>query len=207
MDNGSLTEEENAILNSYYAFMPDEITAPLKDKAVGSKNYVPIGSWYNIPEAWRGKEQCFPMLVDTIVAKYEENLLQEFLDEAGLFGYDPRFLTILDYVSHISEKQRQILFDLILDSLAVFRKKSIRERTSLSDFHLTDLKGEAVTVYSVAESKDAAFMTTFFLDMLLSANLNALPSARPLLFVIDDFEMLPKIKMIKNLMNIGIKLV
>lgn len=77
----------------------------------------------------------------------------------------------------------------------VFRKNSVRERTSSSDLILSDLRKEPgiKTVYTVADNRPAAFMTRFFTDMLIKTSLVAAQEeVLPLLFVFDDFEILPK---------------
>lgn len=56
-----------------------------------------------------------------------------------------------------------MIFAVMLEPLMVFRKNSVRERTSSSDLILSDLRKEPgiKTVYTVADNRPAAFMTRF----------------------------------------------
>lgn len=227
IDNGKLSEKDKDLLLSYYSFMPKDVVgkviSDLKANRLTEENYVPVGSWYNVPELWCGKELCLPMIVDTLLHKFcavkeiDESkivwrgMLDEFATEAALFGYNPQFLPVFDYVYNMSRKQRWVVFSVIMDSLAMFRKPSIRERTSFSDFSVHNVRGmrdeetgemRLVTVYSGAYTKESAFMTSFFVDMLMGANLNWKNNNMPLMFVFDDFELLPRMNMLGDLLNV-----
>ncbi|MDD4555911.1 MAG: type IV secretory system conjugative DNA transfer family protein [Alphaproteobacteria bacterium] len=229
LENGRLTSDDRDLLKDYYLFMPEELTQEvLKFLDAGHltiDNYLPIGSWYGIPELWRGKEICFAMIVDTLLyiycdANLDDNvemavwkeMLQEFRQEALLFGYNWQYFGVIDNLIHFTPRQRKVIFGIILDALSSFRKKSVRERTSLSDFNLSSIRGmineetgerELVSVYSSAGKKSSAFMTELLVDMLLGININLKPSLTetPIMFVLDDFEVLPKFKLLNESMG------
>lgn len=214
LDNGKLSAEDKDILLSYYALMPEEYSAPAIDNLQNNRltidNYLPVGSWENIPPAWQGKEFCFAMMVDCLIERYytirqEEagraygrwkTMLGSFIREAAFFGYHPRANQVMQHLYYLTKKQRKMIFAVMLEPLMVFRKNSVRERTSSSDLILSDMRKEPgiKTVYTVADNRPAAFMTRFFTDMLIKTSLVAAQEEEvsPLLFVFDDFEILPK---------------
>lgn len=101
----------------------------------------------------------------------------------------------MQHLYYLTKKQRKMIFAVMLEPLMVFRKNSVRERTSSSDLILSDMRKEPgiKTVYTVADNRPAAFMTRFFTDMLIKTSLVAAQEeVPPLLFVFDDFEILPK---------------
>lgn len=228
LSNGhELTDEEKTILYSYYHYMPldetEEAIHNIEDNNINFDNFLPVGSWYNIPEQWQGRDLSLSMIVDTLVYRYcssnskddnsalWKNMLNEYMTEATFFGYNPKFISVFEYLDHLSKKQRWVVFSIILDALSIFRKPSIRERTSLSDFTVHDVRGvvngetgvkEHVTVYSGAYTKESAFMTSFFMDMILVANLQSKNNSSPLLFVLDDFELMPRLTMLEDLLSV-----
>lgn len=223
-----LIADDKELLREYYLYMPEEINAEalknLKNDTLNVDNYLPVGSWYNIPDLWQGKEVCFAMIVDTLIYIYcdadmenEEvavwkEMLLDFVKEGQLFGYHQKYLSVFDNLIHLTIRQRRVIFGIILEALASFRKISIRERTSLSDFNLSHIRGvvneetgemEPVTVYSSVLTKHSGFMTVMLVDMLLGANLNLKPSFKEnsLFFLFDDFEILPRFKLLNEAMG------
>ena len=213
LNHGRLNAEDRDILLSYYAMMPKEYATAaienLQNNRLTIDNYLPIGSWENIPPTWQGKEFCFAMMVDCLIERYytirqEEagraygrwkTMLGNFIREAELFGYHPRANQVMQHLYYLTKKQRKMIFAVMLEPLMVFRKNSVRERTSSSDLILSDLQKSGIkTVYAVSDNRPAAFMTRFFIDMLIKTCLGQTQKASslPLLFVFDDFEILPK---------------
>ena len=219
LDKGKLSPEDKDVLLSYYALMPRKYTESainhLNEGTLNIDNYLPIGSWNNVPAVWQGKEFCLSMFADCLIQRYfmiMQNddpekvggwkiLLGELLNEAAFFGYNSRALQVMQHLYYLSRKQRKIIFTLMLAPLSVFRKNSVRERTSLSDISLNQVRGmvsrdgklRPVTLYTVADSRSSAFMVKFFVDMLIEKNLRESENKEaPLLFVMDDFERLPK---------------
>ena len=193
----------------------------LRDGTLTLDNYLPIGSWENVPELWRGKEFCLPMFADCLMLRYfaitQEDqekaavggfkiMLGEFIREARLFGYDKRAVMIMQQLYYLTRRQRRIIFTMMLSPLMVFRKSNIRERTSLSDFTLAQMRGvhydeqwHVTTVYSVADAvKTSSVMSRFLFDMLIAYHLSHKKGEGhfPISFVLDDFERLPKLSML-----------
>lgn len=225
LDHKILDDEESKILYSYYNFMDTHLASAamdnLKNGKLTDKNFLPIGSWYGVPEEWHGKELCFAMIIDTMIQKYcfsskDDNeqyawrdMLNEFIEESFLFAYPQKKFQVFKYLMHLSIKQRKIVFSIILEALTVFRRKSVRERTSLSDFKLRDARGiidaetgkrSLVSVYTASRSENSVFMTSFFVDVLLAMNIHIDEEKTkvPVLFVLDDFESLPKFKLLSQ---------
>lgn len=220
LDNGKLRNEDKDILLSYYALMPPAYARPaikhLNEGTLNVDNYLPIGSWDNIPNLWQGKEFCFAMLNDCLIQRFytvrneEENkemgrwkkMLYGFIKESEFFGYHPRANQVLQHLFYLTKKQRKIIFSMMLEPLSAFRKNSVRERTSMSDLSFAEVRGnrqsdgsfDVTTVYMVADNKHSSLMTRFFTDMIINANLENHRSMAPLplMFVMDDFEILPK---------------
>lgn len=221
LDNGKLKNEDKDILLSYYALMPPSYAEPaiknLNDGTLNIDNYLPIGSWDNIPGLWQGKEFCFAMLNDCLIQRFytvrneDENqemgrwkkMLNGFLKEAEFFGYHPRAIRVMQHLFYLTKKQRKIIFAMMLEPLSAFRKSSIRERTSMSDLSFAEIRGkrnsdsgsfDVTTVYTVADNRQSSLLTRFFVDMIINANLENYHNMAPLplLFVMDDFEILPK---------------
>lgn len=222
IDKSHLTNEDKDILLSYYALMPkDYATEAIKNLEHGKlnlDNYLPIGSWQGIAKDWRGKELSLPMIADNIIQRYfmakqnSENdgndgwkfMLDNFLAEAQFFGYHHRSIKVLQHLSYLSKKQRSIVASVIIKPMSVFRNPSIRERTSLSDFNLSQSRGikransddwDVVTIYCSAGSRTSQFMSRLMMEMLISNNISNQTSRGPfpILFVLDNFERIPKI--------------
>jgi len=225
LENGKIAKADRALLESYYQSMdyPEAVqaVAALREGKLNVENYLPVGSWENVPELWRGKEFCLPMFVDCLMLRYfvimqsdEEKaaaggfkiMLGEFMEEARIFGYNTEAIQTLQRLYDMSRRQRRIIFTMLMSPLAVFRKSSIRQRTSLSDFSLKQLRGikegnewKVTTLYTMADAvKSSGIMSRFLLDMLIGVNLRRYPESGPfpLGIVLDDFERLPKLQML-----------
>lgn len=224
-----LTDEDKQLLHSYYMFMPESLSKKaielLQSGNLNVQNYLPIGSWYNIPPSWQGKEFCFPMLADILIHRYcsvkhdgvsdniylWRDMLEEFMEEVALFNYGFDSASVFEYVITMTRQQRWLVFSMIMDVLNVFCKKSIRERTSLSDIKTKDILGGAdknlaknkpISLYLVADTKESAFMTKFFLEVLFVVMLNNQKNDASTLVVLDDFELMPKVRMLSNLLAV-----
>lgn len=227
LEKGKITKSDRELLESYYLCMNRDVAEQaLKDLREGKltlENYLPVGSWENVPELWRGKEFCLPMFADCLMLRYfaitQEDqekaavggfkiMLGEFIKEARLFGYDARAIQIMQQLYYLTRRQRRIIFTMMLSPLMVFRKSNIRERTSLSDFTLAQMRGRkhdeqwrVTTVYSVADAvKSSSVMSRFLFDMLIAYHLTLKKSDEhfPISFVLDDFERLPKLSMLTD---------
>ena len=227
LEKGKLSNEDRDILLSYYAVMPEQYSKPaiehLNNGSLTIENYLPVGSWDNIPAVWQGREFCFPMFTDCLIQRYYaimkdddgyeyggwKIMLNGFIREAEFFGYHPRAIQVMRHLFYLTRKQRQIIFTMLLEPLSVFRKNSVRERTVSSDLSFGDVRGirnpqtgkwQVSTIYSIAENRHSSFLTKFFTDMIIGTNLkmSAEEAPFPLLFVLDDFELLPKFDLLNE---------
>lgn len=217
LDNGHFEDEDKAILLSYYASMPERYTASaiaeLNNDATTEETYFPVGSWDGIPAVWKGKELCLAMITDCLIQKYfliknsgEHDgwrmVVDGFLRETLLFGYSAKVVQGFEEILRLERTQRNILFMSLLEPLSIFRKENIRERTSSSDYSLKFGRGmrnndgdwKVSTTYLVADNPESRFMTRLMADMLIERNMEKHKSAyrNPLLFVMDDLELLPR---------------
>lgn len=231
LEKGRVPKDDKDLLLSYYVGMPNEISAPaikaLRNGNLDLEGYLPVGSWDNIPDVWKGKELCLGMLADCLIQRYfmitgEEDkqardgwkiMLGQFLKEASIFNYHPRAVHIMQQLYYLTRNQRKIVFTMLMAPLTVFRKSNIRERTSLSDFSLRELRayeenGErrVTTLYLTADAvKSSGFMSRLMIDMLIGIN-TALPQKNPvypLAIVCDDFEQLPKFSRLSDALMKG----
>ena len=219
MEKSRLSNEDKALLLSYYADMPESYGAEaiknLEQNKLTHENYLPVGSWDGIPEAWQGKELCLAMFVDFLLRRYFELsteaknrdiggwkiVLESLSAEAELFAYSQKARAVLRQISYLSRKQRSIIFPMMLKPLSMFRSGSLRERTSSSDFYSKDVFGVVnaegkkvpVTVYIVAAGKKTKFVSRFMIDVLLYLQLKKEPQKGecPLLYVFDDLAEIP----------------
>ena len=228
-EKGSVFREDRELLLSYYALMPEKVSQKViawtKTNKLNWDNYLPVGSWGGIPEEWQGREMCLPMFADFLIQRYFliaqeltadddvwKLLLEEFLEEAALFGYPQRVKHELRQIFYLSKQQRNIVFPMILKPLTVFRNKVIRERTSVSDFYLRYVRGvknqygnwQVSTIYNVYNQD---YMSRFFVDMLIEDALVVHRSAGefPLLVVMDDLAKLPKYSALDDGLNGGLE--
>lgn len=215
MEKGSVFREDRELLLSYYMLMPEKLSVPMvemvKSNQLSYDSYLPVGSWGGVPDEWQGREMCLPMFTDFLIQRYflilKNNpgqdawkiLLEEFLTEADLFGYNQRASQKLRQLFYLSKKQRNIVFPMLLKPLTNFRNKTVRDRTCVSDFYLRQSRGikspqgnwQVSTVYNVYNND---FMSRFFVDMLVEDSLvvHRNSGGYPLLFVLDDMAKLPK---------------
>lgn len=221
LEKGRLGKEDRDILLSYYASMSKKYSLPaIKNMELGRldmDNYLPIGSWEGVPRAWQGKEISFPMFSDWLIQSYFavkaaaddsdvdgwKTVIGRWIEEAEFFGYDKKISELLQQLFYLSRKQRSIIFPMLINPLSVFRNSSIRERTSSSDFCISQSRGiknpengewEVVTIYNISGNKSVDFVGKMFMDMLIDANIVPQKGSGPfpLLFVIDDIEQQPR---------------
>lgn len=218
LKKGAFSADEEKILLSYYASMDQRYAAAaienVTNKTTGEENYLPVGSWNGVPESWQGKELCLPMITDCLLQKYLKmresrpddvwaDICTEYKNEALLFGYGGRIVSMFDDILAMKRKARNLLFAGLLAPLEIFQNQAIRERTSSSDFSLKYIRGmrqevsgewQLSTTYLTAGSREAAFMTRLMLDMLIERNLekHKSTSRNVLAVVIDDLEQMPK---------------
>ncbi len=217
-----LSENDKQILNSYYQNMPERYVAKIKKQikthSITIKNYVPIGSWAGIKEAWRGRELSLPMIADTLYqdyydaeadneAKIVQNILYRYMEEANLFAYDFDYRKYFAEVFNMSELQSKVLFGKILQALAVFKQQSIRERLSDNDYCMADMSkksDEKITVYNITKSKNAKIIGRIFTDLQMMYCIYARGEQdQSSVFVLDDVVLLPKLNFLTEALMRG----
>ncbi|MBO7644926.1 MAG: type IV secretory system conjugative DNA transfer family protein [Alphaproteobacteria bacterium] len=169
INNGTFNKDDANILGDYYLSMMNDPNAYaayslLKKGELNAMNYVHVGTWTNIPDAWRGKEASLSMILDWVtssqvaiaeqmaerrrqgdqmvmMADPMKDLLLKAVEEARRFSYAHRSISELTQLANTPEKERGSILSTMMEGLAIFRNAAVRNRTSHSDFHFADLRG------------------------------------------------------------------
>jgi len=169
LNNGSFNSDDAAVLGDYYLSMMNDPNAyaaysMLQRGELNTTNYVHVGTWANIPDAWRGREASFAMILDwltssqvAIAEQMEErrrqgdqmvmmadpmkDLLLNAVEEARRYAYANRAVAELTQLANTPDKERGSILSTMMEGLAIFRNAAVRNRTSHSDFHFADLRG------------------------------------------------------------------
>ncbi|MDE5615823.1 MAG: type IV secretory system conjugative DNA transfer family protein [Alphaproteobacteria bacterium] len=241
--SGTFDAEDAAVLGDYYLSMihdPNAYAAHamLQKGELNAMNYVHIGTWDNIPDAWRGKEASLSMILDWLnasqirIAQDLENrrrqgdqmvmmadpmkdLLQAAVDEARQYAYSHRAILEFTQLANTPDKERGSIFSTALQGLAIFRNAAVRNRTSHSDFHFSDMRGlldprdgkiKPVTVYLSINMVDAEALnpiTGIFIELMSSYLLANAPEQvhdghklgpYPVLFLLDEMPKMQKLQ-------------
>lgn len=221
LEKNSLKKEEREALLSYYLLMPRQCTEKAIEKLKRSpdfspEDYVPVGSWEGIPDSWKGKDLCLGMLTDWLLQNYLTSKdggersdwrkwLETLMVEAGLFNYGNNIIRGLEQFLYLSRQQRQIVFVCMVKPLKSFINQIIREKTGINDFDVSEFRGiknsetgrtEPVTVYVVANTKSAKFVSRMFMELVLEQGVieGRAKGAFPLLVVLDDIGQMLKVR-------------
>jgi len=169
INSGSFNNDDASILGDYYLSMMNDPNAYaayslLQRGELNTMNYVHVGSWALIPDAWHGKEASLSMILDwitssqvniaeqmeerrrqgdqmTMMADPMKDLLLNAVEEARRFAYAHRAVAELTQLANTPERERGSILSTMVEGLAIFRNAAIRNRTSHSDFHFADLRG------------------------------------------------------------------
>lgn len=169
LNNGTFTSDDAALLGDYYLSMMNDPNAYaayslLQRGELNTTNYVHVGTWNRIPDAWHGKEASLSMILDwltssqvAIAEQMEErrrqgdqmvmmadpmkDLLLDAVEEARRYAYANRAVSELTQLANTPEKERGSILSTMIEGLAIFRNAAVRNRTSHSDFHFADLRG------------------------------------------------------------------
>lgn len=167
--SGTFNAEDAAVLGDYYLSMINDpnayaALALLQRGELNAMNYVHVGTWNGIPDAWRGHEASLSMILDWINAsqinigqQMEErrrqgdqmvmmadplhDLFMSAVDEARQFAYAHRAVLELTQLANTPDKERGSILSTVMAGLSIFRNAAVRNRTSHSDFHFADLRG------------------------------------------------------------------
>ena len=241
--SGTFDAEDAAVLGDYYLSMQNDPNAyaangMLMAGQLNAMNYVHIGTWHMIPDAWRGKEASFSMILDWLnanqvrIAQDMENrrkqgdqmvmmadpmkdLFMDAANEARQYAYAHRAVLELIQLANTPEKERGSILSTVMAGLGIFRNSAVRNRTSHSDFHFSDLRGlrdprdgkiKPVTVYLSINMVDAEALnpiTGIFIELMSSFLLANVPDQMrdgqkmgpyPVLFVLDEMPKMQKLQ-------------
>ena len=239
---GAFDNEDAAVLSDYYLSMMNDPNAYaahalLQRGELNAMNYVHIGTWANIPDAWRGKEASLSMILDWINAsqinmaqQLEErrrqgdqmvmmadpmkDLFTNAVDKARRYSYAHRAILELTQLANTPDKERGSILSTIMAGLSIFRNAAVRNRTSHSDFHFSDLRGmvdpndgkvKPVSVYISINMVDAQALnpiTGIFIELMTNFLLANAPEQYrdgqklgpyPVLFVLDEMPKMQKL--------------
>ena len=190
--NTPLSDEDKDILMNYYLLMADELTSEattaLSINRLNLENYVPIGSWENISEAWQGKDLNLAMIHDSLFRSNEKIkssskakteapavLFKQYTAEAELFNYPDTIKNILFSLAQKEPEEQIRIFNEIVAALSIFKKQSIREKIVFSDFSYDEIRGLSVddgiyptSIYLSARNEDEKIISKVMLHMLIT---------------------------------------
>jgi type IV secretion system protein VirD4 len=169
INNGTFNADDASLLGDYYLSMMNDPNAyaaysMLQRGELNTTNYVHVGTWNHIPDAWHGKEASLSMILDwltssqvAIAEQMEErrrqgdqmvmmadpmkDLLLKAVEEARRYAYASRAVSELTQLANTPDKERGSILSTMVEGLAIFRNAAVRNRTSHSDFHFADLRG------------------------------------------------------------------
>lgn len=242
INNGTFNSDDATVLGDYYLSMMNDPNAYaayslLQKGELNNTNYVHIGTWAHIPDSWRGKEASFSMILDWLtssqVAIAEEmaerrrqgdqmvmmadpmkDLLLNAVDEARRYAYANRAVSELTQLANTPDRERGSILSTMTEGLAIFRNAAVRNRTSHSDFHFSDLRGlkdprdgkvKPVSVYLSVNTVDAQAVnpiTAIFIELMSNYLLAHTPGTivdgervgpYPVLFVLDEMPKMQKL--------------
>lgn len=242
INNGTFNSDDAAVLGDYYLSMMNDPNAYaayslLQKGELNTMNYVHVGTWANIPDSWRGREASFAMILDwltssqvAIAEQMEErrrqgdqmvmmadpmkDLLLNAVEEARRYAYANRAVAELTQLANTPDKERGSILSTMMEGLAIFRNAAVRNRTSHSDFHFSDLRGikdprdgkiKPVSVYLSVNLVDAQAVnpiTAIFIELMSSYLLAHTPGTLvdgqrvgpcPVLFALDEMPKMQKL--------------
>ena len=243
MANGTFNAEDAAVLGDYYLSMASDPNAYaahalLQRGELNAMNYVHVGTWENIPDAWRGREASLSMILDwlnasqiaiaedienrrrqgdqmVMMADPTKDMFMKAVDEARRYAYSHRAVQELTQLASTPDKERGSIMSTALSGLNIFRNAAVRNRTSHSDFHFSDLRGmidprdgkmKPVTVYLSINMVDAQALnpiTAIFIELMSNFLLANKPEEYrngeklgpyPVLFVMDEMPKMQKLR-------------
>jgi type IV secretion system protein VirD4 len=145
-------------------------------------------------------------------------------EEARQYDYSHRVNLELTQLGNTPERERGSILSTVMAGLGIFRNSAVRNRTSHSDFHFTDLRGmknpntgkwEPVTVYLSINQVDADALnpiTGIFIELMSRFLLANLPDAMhageklgptPVLFVLDEMPKMQKLQAVIQGPDVG----
>ncbi|MBO7066183.1 MAG: type IV secretory system conjugative DNA transfer family protein [Alphaproteobacteria bacterium] len=243
LKSGTFNTDDAAVLSDYYLSMMDDpnayaALAILKRNELTVDNYVHVGTWEHIPPAWVGREASLSMILDWLNASQisiandleerrragdqmvmmEDNMQKLFLnavDEGRRYAYSHRAILELTQLANTPDRERGSILSTAMSGLSIFRNSAVRNRTSHSDFHFSDLRGmvdphdgkiKPVSVYLSINMVDAQALnpiTGIFIELMSNFLLANKPDSEhdgkkmgpyPVLFVLDEMPKMQKLQ-------------
>jgi len=242
INSGTFNDEDAVVLGDYYLSMINDPNAYaayalLQKNELNNLNYVHVGTWAHIPDAWKGKEASLSMILDwlnasqiqiaedleerrrqgdqmVMMADPMKDLFLNAVDEARRYSYAHRSILELTQLANTPDKERGSILSTMMEGLAIFRNAAVRNRTSHSDFHFSDLRGmvdprdgkiKPVSVYLSINMVDAQALnpiTAIFIELMSNYLLAHTPGQTvdgmvvgpyPVLFVLDEMPKMQKL--------------
>jgi len=242
LETGTFDRDDAALLDTYYVGMNDPNAEAARHMLaagqLSSMNYVRVGTWAGMPPDWVGKEASLSMILDWItrnqirIAEELENrrkagdqmvmmadpmkdLFLGAVEEARQYNYAHRSVQELTQLANTPDKERGSILSTVSAGLVIFRNSAVRNRTSHSDFHFSDMRGlkdprdgkwKPVTVYLSINLVDADALnpiTGIFIELMSQFLLANVPEAMhagqklgpcPVLFVLDEMPKMQKLQ-------------
>ena len=240
LESGTFDADDAATLETYYTKMLDPNAEAarhaLQTGHITAMNYVHVGTWATIPPDWVGKEASLSMILDWInsnqiritedlenrrkqgdqmvmMADPMKDLFLDAVEEARQYGYAHRAILELTQIANTPDKERGSILSTVMAGLGIFRNAAVRNRTSHSDFHFSDLRGiknpktgkwEPVTVYLSINLVDADALnpiTAIFVELMSQFLITNKPEdthagqklgPTPVLFALDEMPKMQK---------------
>jgi type IV secretory pathway TraG/TraD family ATPase VirD4 len=242
--SGAFDAEDAVVLADYYIAMvndPNSYAAYnlLQTGQLNAMNYLHIGTWDGIPDTWRGKEASLSMILDwlnasqikiaqdienrrkqgdqmVMMADPQKDLFLEAVNEARQYAYSHRAVLELTQIANTPDRERGSILSTVMAGLGIFRNAAVRNRTSHSDFHFSDLRGlkdprdgkiKPVTVYLSINMVNADALNPIngiFIELMSKYLLANPPNAAtergeklgpcPVLFLLDEMPKMQKLQ-------------
>ena len=168
LSKGEFNASDAASLEQYYLTMNDSYATGaltlLREGKINKDNYVPVGTWVDIPKHWIGHEANIPMLLDWMseaqvnisedIRKRKEQgdqmaaladpmkeMLENAVMEARRYGYSHRAVLEMTQLANTPDKERGSILSTGLTGIGIFKNEAVRQRTAHSDFSFKDLRG------------------------------------------------------------------
>jgi type IV secretion system protein VirD4 len=144
------------------------------------------------------------------------SFLMNAVNEARKYNYSPRAVMELTQLANTPDKERGSILSTMDSGMIIFKNSAVRARTVKSDFSFSDIRGmrdpetgemKPVTIYICVNQQDSGalgVMTGLFVEALSMWLIAHKPGSYtrdnhqvgpfPVLFVLDEFPQMPKLK-------------
>lgn len=245
LSSKTFDRQDATVLMDYYSSMTSDpnayaAMALLQRGQLNKDNYVHIGTWAGLPQDWHGVEASIPMFLawyvegqiqvanniaerkrqgdqTLMMADPMKDFLENAVNEARLYSYDPDAISALINLANTPDKERGSIMSTMNAGLNIFRHPAVNKHTRHSDIHFGDLRGmvdprdgkvKPVTVYlsmNVADAPAFSTITSMFIELLSNFLIANKPDMTnhgkklgpyPALFVLDEMPTMNKLEAI-----------